>query len=52
MIRLEDIWSTFVMGEQTLHALTAVTEPLAAGEHVPVIGPAGPRKATLLTIPG
>ncbi len=52
MIRLEDIWKTFVMGEQTLHALKAVTETISAGEHVAIIGPSGSGKSTLLNILG
>jgi putative ABC transport system ATP-binding protein len=52
VIRLEDIWRTFVMGEQTLHALEAVTETISAGEHVSIIGPSGSGKSTLLNILG
>jgi putative ABC transport system ATP-binding protein len=52
VIRLSDIWRTFVMGEQTLHALKAVTEEVSAGEHVAIIGPSGSGKSTLLNILG
>jgi len=52
VIRLEDIWRTFVMGEQDLHALKAVTETISAGEHVAIIGPSGSGKSTLLNILG
>jgi len=52
VIRLEDIWRTFVMGEQTLHALKAVTETISSGEHVAIIGPSGSGKSTLLNILG
>ena len=52
MIRLEDIWRTFVMGDQSLHALEAVTETFSAGEHVAIIGPSGSGKSTLLNILG
>jgi putative ABC transport system ATP-binding protein len=52
VIRLEDIWRTFVMGDQSLHALQAVTETFAAGEHVAIIGPSGSGKSTLLNILG
>ncbi len=40
------------MGEQTLHALEAVTETFSAGEHVSIIGPSGSGKSTLLNILG
>jgi ABC-type lipoprotein export system ATPase subunit len=52
VIRLEDIWRTFVMGEQTLHALKSVNETITAGEHVAIIGPSGSGKSTLLNILG
>jgi len=40
------------MGEQSLHALKAVTETISAGEHVAIIGPSGSGKSTLLNILG
>jgi len=52
VIRLEDIWRTFVMGDQSLHALEAVTETISAAEHVAIIGPSGSGKSTLLNILG
>ena len=52
MIRLEDIWRTFVMGDQSLHALEAVTETISAAEHVAIIGPSGSGKSTLLNLLG
>jgi putative ABC transport system ATP-binding protein len=52
VIRLEDIWRTFVMGDQSLHALKAVTETISSGEHVAIIGPSGSGKSTLLNILG
>ncbi len=52
MIRLENIWKTFVMGEETLHALKAVTETISAGEHIAIMGPSGSGKSTLLNILG
>jgi len=52
VIQLEDIWRTFVMGEQTLHALKAVSETISTGEYVAIIGPSGSGKSTLLNILG
>jgi putative ABC transport system ATP-binding protein len=40
------------MGDQSLHALKAVTETFSAGEHVAIIGPSGSGKSTLLNILG
>jgi len=52
VIRLENIWKTFVMGEETLHALKAVTETISTGEHIAIMGPSGSGKSTLLNILG
>jgi putative ABC transport system ATP-binding protein len=52
VIRLEDIWRTFVMGEQTLHALKSVSETISVAEHVAIIGPSGSGKSTLLNVLG
>jgi putative ABC transport system ATP-binding protein len=52
MIRLESIWKTFTMGDQSLHALRNVDETIASGEHVAIMGPSGSGKSTLLNILG
>ena len=52
MIRLEDIWKTFVMGGQTLHALKSLNETIAAGEYISIMGPSGSGKSTLLNVIG
>lgn len=52
MIRLEDVWRTYKMGDQELHALRAVSEEIADGEHVAIMGPSGSGKSTLLNIIG
>ena len=40
------------MGDQSLHALKAVTETFSSGAHVAIIGPSGSGKSTLLNILG
>jgi len=52
VIRLEDIWRTYEMGDEELHALRAVTERIRPGEHVAIMGPSGSGKSTLLNIVG
>ncbi|MHA7836103.1 MAG: ABC transporter ATP-binding protein [bacterium] len=52
MIRVEDLWRTYEMGGQSLHALAGVDEEIHDGEHVAIIGPSGSGKSTLLNVLG
>ncbi len=52
LIRLEGIGRAFQVGDQPVHALAAVDEQIAAGEHVAIMGPSGSGKSTLLNIVG
>jgi putative ABC transport system ATP-binding protein len=52
VIQLEDLWRTYVRGEQELHALRSVNETIESGEHVAIVGPSGSGKSTLLNIIG
>jgi len=52
VIRLEDVWRTYSMGDHTLHALREIDERIAEGEHVAIMGPSGSGKSTLLNVIG
>ncbi len=52
MIKLEKVSKTYQMGEETIHALSAIDLTVAEGEFVALVGPSGSGKSTLLHIIG
>ena len=52
MIQVSDLQKTYLMGEEEVRALAAVTLGIERGEHVAVIGPSGSGKSTLMNILG
>jgi putative ABC transport system ATP-binding protein len=52
VIRTEDLWRTYVMGGEEIHALRGVTFSITRGEYVAVMGPSGSGKSTLMNIIG
>ncbi len=52
LIRTNDLWKTYQMGSETIHALRAVTLEIERGEFLAVMGPSGSGKSTLMNILG
>jgi len=52
MIELDRIERDFLVGDETVHALNAVSLALPAGDYVSVMGPSGSGKSTLLNVLG
>jgi putative ABC transport system ATP-binding protein len=52
VIRLDDVWRIFKVGDGEVHALKGVTLAIERGEHVALVGPSGSGKSTLLHIVG
>jgi putative ABC transport system ATP-binding protein len=52
VIELERLSRTFEIGGEPVHALVDVSESIAAGEHVAIMGPSGSGKSTLLHLIG
>ncbi|HEX7175705.1 MAG TPA: ABC transporter ATP-binding protein [Pyrinomonadaceae bacterium] len=52
LISMRDIWKTYQMGEEPLHALRGVTFDVQRGEYLAIIGPSGSGKSTLMNLIG
>lgn len=52
LISMRNIWKTYQMGNQELHALQGVTFEVHKGEYLAIIGPSGSGKSTMMNLIG
>jgi len=51
-ILTEDLWKTYEMGGEKLHALRGINVTIRKGEYVAIMGPSGSGKSTLMNLIG
>jgi putative ABC transport system ATP-binding protein len=52
VIRTYDLWKTYVMGDQEIHAVSGCDVEIRRGEYVAIMGPSGSGKSTLMNLIG
>jgi putative ABC transport system ATP-binding protein len=52
IIRTYDLWKTYIMGDQEIHAVSGIDIEIKRGEYVAIMGPSGSGKSTLMNLIG
>jgi len=52
LITTNDLWKTYVMGSEEIHALRGLTINIEKGEYCAIMGPSGSGKSTLMNLIG
>src|SRR4029450_9280010 len=52
MIETNDLWKTYVMGDEEIHALRGLSINIDKGEYCAIMGPSGSGKSTLMNLIG
>jgi len=52
LIKMEDLWKTYQMGAEEIHALRGVSFVIPKGAYVAIMGPSGSGKSTMMNLIG